>query len=198
MKLTTIRRTGALLTASALMTVGGLTMAGDDAMPDAPAYVLGFEMNQIDGTPQKLSDYQGKVILIVNVASKCGLTPQYEQLQAIWEERQDEDFVILAFPANNFGGQEPGTNSEIHEFCTANFDVSFPMFEKISVLGDDMHPLYKKLVAQPEPIGGDPEWNFTKFLVDREGNVVARFGPRVTPDAPEVQEKIDELLGSGT
>ncbi len=197
MTLTTIQRTGAMLAASALMAVGGLSVAGDDARPEAPAYVLGFEMNQIDGTPQKLSDYQGKVILIVNVASKCGLTPQYEQLQALYEERMDEDFVILAFPANNFGGQEPGTNSEIHEFCRANFGVSFPMFEKISVLGDDMHPLYRKLVSQPGPIGGDPEWNFTKFLVDREGNVVARFDPRVKPDAPEVQEKIDELLESG-
>ncbi len=159
------------------------------------AYVLDYSMNRIDSSVQDLAQYKGKVVLMVNVASRCGLTPQYEQLEAIYREYKDDGLVILGFPANNFGAQEPGTNAEIQEFCSENYEVSFPMFEKISVAGDDKHPLYQELAGQPEPLGGDPTWNFTKFLVDREGNVAARFEPRTRPDAPEVIAKIEGLLG---
>ncbi|MCE7970049.1 MAG: glutathione peroxidase [Leptolyngbya sp. PLA2] len=160
-----------------------------------PAYVLGFTMADIDGKERKLSEHAGKVVLMVNVASRCGLTPQYEQLQGVYEKFKKEGLVVLAFPANNFGEQEPGTNSEIKAFCTSRYGVTFPVFAKISVKGDDQHGLYKRLTGQPEPIGGEVKWNFTKFLVDRSGRVVARFEPRTRPDDPEVIDRIVELLG---
>lgn len=169
-----------------------------DAKPEAdPAYVLGFTMNRIDGTPQKLDEYKGKVIMMVNVASQCGLTKsQYPALEKLYASKKDAGFVILGFPANNFGSQEPGTNDEIHSFCTGTYGVEFPMFEKISVKGDDTHELYKRLAKQPAPLGGEPQWNFTKFIIDRSGKVVARFEPKVSPEAPEVVAKIDELLSA--
>lgn len=167
---------------------------GEPESQPPPSYVLGYTMNTIAGREQELEEFKGDVVLIVNVASKCGLTPQYEGLQALYEEKQEEGFVILGFPANNFGKQEPGTNEQIAEFCAAQFGVSFPMFEKISVKGDDTHPLYIQLTEQPDPIGGEPEWNFTKFLIDRNGDVVARFGPRTKPDDEQLVAAIDELL----
>ena len=159
-----------------------------------PAYVLGFTMPDIDGKERKLAEHAGKVVLMVNVASKCGLTPQYEQLQALYERFEKDGLVVLAFPANNFGGQEPGTNREIKAFCTSRYGVTFPVFAKISVKGEDQHDLYKRLTGQPAPIGGEIKWNFTKFLVDRSGRVVARFEPRTRPDDPEVIDTIVELL----
>lgn len=144
--------------------------------------VLEHRMARIDGTEQPLTDYSGKVLLLVNVASKCGLTPQYKGLESLYERYRDQGLEILGFPANNFMGQEPGTDAEIAEFCELNFGVSFPLFSKISVKGDDMHPLYAELTGSPEPIGGDVQWNFQKYLVDRSGTVVAKFGPQVTPD----------------
>lgn len=171
------------------------TKAGDVKPQQDPAYVLGYTMNRIDGTAQPLEEYKGKVIMMVNVASKCGLTKsQYPALEKLYASKKDAGLVILGFPANNFGSQEPGTNEEIQSFCTGTYGVEFPMFEKISVKGDDAHELYKKLAAQAAPIGGEPQWNFTKFIVDRSGKVVARFEPKVAPDAPEVLAKIDELL----
>lgn len=158
------------------------------------AYVLRHKVKSIDGAEVDLSRYKGKVVLIVNTASRCGLTPQYEGLQKLYEQKKDDGLVILGFPANDFRGQEPGTNEEIAEFCTSRYGVTFPMFEKIVVTGDNKHPLYAQLAAQPEPIGGEPKWNFTKFLVDREGRVVARFEPKVTPDDPALVQKVDELL----
>ncbi len=160
------------------------------------AYALGFTVNRIDGTPERLDAYKGKVILIVNVASQCGLTPQYEALEALYEARKDRGFVILAFPANNFGAQEPGTNQEIAEFCSSKFSVTFPMFEKISVKGEDQAPLYRMLTGLPAPLGGEPKWNFTKFLVDREGRVVERLEPRTAPDDPVVRAKVDALIAA--
>lgn len=157
-------------------------------------YVLDFTMDRIDGTPEKLEDFKGKVVLIVNVASKCGYTRQYAGLESLYQQHKDDGLVVLGFPANNFKGQEPGSNEEIAKFCTSEFNVTFPLFAKISVLGDDQHPLYKKLSAQAAPIGGDPKWNFTKFLVDRSGNVVARYEPATTPDDPALTSKLDELL----
>lgn len=157
-------------------------------------YVLGHEMRRIDGTAEKLEKYKGKVVLIVNTASRCGLTPQYEALEALYRKHKDDGLVVLGFPANNFMGQEPGTNEEILAFCRERFDVTFPMFEKISVKGEDAHPLYKQLAAQPEPAGGEPSWNFTKYLVDREGRVVQRFDPRVAPTDERLTVRVRELL----
>lgn len=142
---------------------------------DDPAYVLGFTVNLIDGTPKKLEDYKGKVVVIVNCASKCGFTSQYEGLEKLYKEHKDRGLVVLGFPANNFGSQEPGSNEEIARFCSDKYNVTFPMFEKISVAGPEKHPLYQKLTAQPAPIGGDPKWNFTKFVINREGRVVGRY-----------------------
>lgn len=157
-------------------------------------YVLTYEMGSIDGKPVKLESHKGKVILMVNVASKCGLTPQYEGLEAIYKRYKKDGLVVIGFPANNFAGQEPGTDEQIAEFCTTNFGVTFPMMSKISVKGDDAHPLYKQLAAQPEPIGGEPSWNFDKFLINHKGEVVARHGPRVTPQDPKLVEDIERLL----
>lgn len=159
------------------------------------AFALGFKMKLIDGKEQNLEDYKGKVVVIVNVASKCGYTAQYEHLQKLYTEKKDEGLVILGFPANNFGGQEPGSNSEVAQFCKDKFSVSFPMFEKISVKGSDQAALYKKLTSQPAPIGGDPKWNFTKFVVDRTGKVVARFDAKKRGGLEaDLVAKVDELL----
>jgi glutathione peroxidase len=171
-----------------------------DAKPADPKpvatdpYVLGFTMNRIEGTKEDLATYKGKVVLIVNVASQCGYTKQYAGLEKLYESKKSDGFVILGFPANEFGKQEPGTNAEIKEFCSAKFSVTFPMFEKIVVKGEGTAPLYVKLAAQPAPIGGEPKWNFTKFLVDKNGNVVARYEPKVAPDDEKLAAKIDELL----
>ena len=149
-----------------------------------------FTLNSIDGKPAPLSAYRGKVVLIVNVASRCGFTPQYAGLEALYEKYKDRGFVILGFPANNFGSQEPGTNEEIKTFCSSKYNVTFPMYSKISVKGDDKAPLYQFLTAT----GGEIQWNFTKFLVDKDGKVVARFEPKVTPESPEVAEAIEKAL----
>lgn len=167
---------------------------GEAPLAATHEHVLNFTMNRLDGTPEPLSEYQGKVILMVNVASRCGYTPQYEGLERLYRQKAGDGFVVLGFPANNFGGQEPGSSIEIADFCTSRFGVTFPMFEKISVTGADQHPLYRTLSAQPPPIGGDPKWNFTKFLIDRSGNVVARYEPKVKPDDPLLIARIDELL----
>jgi glutathione peroxidase len=158
--------------------------------------VLDFTLKNIDGKETKLSDYRGKVLLMVNVASKCGYTPQYEGLQAIYAKYRDQGLVVIGFPANNFGGQEPGTNEEIKQFCTLKYNVSFPMFAKISVKGDDIHPLYKFLTSKetnPE-FGGDINWNFNKFLVDRNGKVIARFETREKPEGEKVTQAIEKAL----
>jgi len=150
-----------------------------------------FTLNSIDGKSAPLAAYQGKVVLIVNVASRCGFTPQYAGLEALYEKYKDRGFAILGFPANNFGGQEPGTNEEIKTFCSTKYSVTFPMYSKISVKGDDQAPLYQFLTAAT---GSEIQWNFTKFLVDKNGKVVARFEPKVTPESPEVAEAIEKAL----
>lgn len=161
-------------------------------------YVLGFELNRLNGESESLEDYKGHVVLMVNVASKCGFTPQYEGLEKLYETYHEQGFDVLGFPANNFGQQEPGTDIEISEFCTKNYGVTFPMFSKISVKGEDIHPLYKKLTTQPEPIGGEVRWNFQKYLVDRDGNVVRKFDSAIKPNDPRVLEAIKTYLESGT
>lgn len=170
--------------------------SADASLPPSqdPRYVLGHEVSRIDGAVERLSAYEGRVLLIVNTASKCGLTNQYAGLEALYRELGDEGFTVLAFPANDFMNQEPGTNADIAAFCTERFDVTFPLFEKITVKGEDAHPLFRDLRGLPEPLGGEPEWNFTKFLVGRDGRVIARFSPRVRPDSPEVREAVEAAL----
>jgi glutathione peroxidase len=157
--------------------------------------VYSFTLNSIDGKPTPLADYKGKVVLLVNVASQCGYTPQYSALETIYEKYKDQGFVILGFPANNFGAQEPGTNEEIKTFCTRKYSVTFPMYSKISVKGADQVPLYGYLTKETGAgIAGDIKWNFTKFLVDRDGKVIQRFEPAVTPDSKEVTAAIERQL----
>ena len=152
-------------------------------------------MNRLDGREEPLVRYLGQVLLLVNVASKCGLTPQYEALEALHERYRGRGFAVLGFPANDFAGQEPGSDAEIAAFCRATYGVEFPMFSKISVKGAGQHPLYQKLTGLPEPIGGEVEWNFQKYLVNRSGEVVARFVPRTAPDAPALVSQLEALLG---
>lgn len=159
--------------------------------------VLAQKFELIDGTPTSLEAYKGKVVLIVNTASRCGLTPQYEALEKLYRAHQKDGLVVIGFPANNFMGQEPGTNQEILEFCTGKYEVTFPMAAKVSVKGEDAHPLFRQLAAQPAPLGGEPSWNFTKFIVNRDGNVVARFEPRTSPDDQKVVETLRGLLSPG-
>ena len=167
---------------------------GSSAEEPDPGYVLGFEMKRLGGEKQALAEYRGQVLLMVNVASKCGLTPQYEGLEALHERYRERGFAVLGFPANDFAGQEPGTDAQIAEFCRATYGVEFPMFSKITVKGDGQHPLYQKLTGLPEPIGGEVEWNFQKYLVNRRGEVVARFVPRTAPDDPALVAQLEALL----
>jgi glutathione peroxidase len=158
--------------------------------------VYDFTLKSIDGKPTSLHAYHGKVLLLVNVASKCGYTPQYSALESLYEKYKGQGLVIVGIPANNFASQEPGTNAEIKSFCTRTYNVSFPMMEKVSVKGDDKTPLYQFLTdksTNPQ-IGGEIQWNFTKFLFDRNGKPVARFEPAVKPDSPEVTAAIETAL----
>jgi glutathione peroxidase len=170
----------------------------------------------ISGEPTSLADYSGRVLLVVNVASKCGLTPQYEGLESMYERYRDQGFDVLGFPANDFREQEPGTNDEILEFCQSTYSVRFPMFAKIAVTGEDKHPLYASLTEAVPHASGDPEthrerlrgygieanedpeilWNFEKFLVGRDGSVIARFAPSVTPEDPALVEAVEGALAT--
>ncbi len=155
-----------------------------------------FTLNSIDGKPVPLADFKGKVVLLVNVASRCGFTPQYAGLEALYQKYKDRGFVVLGFPANNFKSQEPGTNQEIKTFCSTKYQVTFPMFAKISVKGSDQAPLYQFLTdknANPST-GGEIGWNFTKFLADKNGQIIARFASPVTPESPEVIQAIEKAL----
>ena len=150
----------------------------------------------IDGQASSLGDLAGNVVLVVNVASKCGLTPQYEALESLYEAKRDEGFTILGFPANEFRGQEPGTNEDIKKFCTEKYNVDFPMFSKIVVKGDGQAPLYHYLTSKDTnpKAAGDITWNFEKFLIGKDGQVAARFAPKTKPDAPEVVKAIEAEL----
>lgn len=157
-----------------------------------------FTLNSIDGQPAPLAAYKGKVVLLVNVASKCGFTPQYSALESTYEKYKDRGFVIVGVPANNFGAQEPGSNQEIKTFCSSKYHVTFPMMAKVSVKGDDITPLYQFLTdksSNPQS-GGEIKWNFTKFLIGPDGRVITRFEPEITPDSPEVTSAIEEALAS--
>ena len=155
--------------------------------------IYDFTMDDIDGKPVNLSQYRGKVLLVVNTASMCGNTPQYSELEKMYETYQEKGFEILAFPANNFGQQEPGTNQEIKNFCFTKYSLTFPLFSKISVKGDDKHPLYRYLTEQ-SPFPGEVEWNFQKYLIDRSGNVVARYHHRTKPLSEEIVRGVETAL----
>jgi len=164
------------------------------------ANVYDFTLNSIDGQPAPLAGYKGKALLLVNVASKCGFTPQYAGLEKVYEQYKDRGLVILGFPANNFGAQEPGTNDEIKTFCSRTYNVAFPLYAKTSVKGDGINPLYRFLTDKSEnpATGGEIHWNFTKFLIGRDGKVLARFEPKVAPDSPELTQAIEKALASET
>ena len=193
--------------AAVAVIVSGMTIAAyacgfifnpSPADPPKEKSVYEFTMKDIDGKDIELNQYKGDVVMIVNTASKCGYTPQYEGLEKIYEKYKDKGFVILGFPANNFGGQEPGAEKEIKEFCTLKYHVSFPMFSKISVKGEDQHPLYSFLTnkeSDPE-FAGDITWNFNKFLVDKKGNIVARFSSKDTPESDTVTAAIEKYLAA--
>src|ERR1700682_6403523 len=162
----------------------------------AASSVYDFTLPSIDGKAAPLSAYKGKTLLLGHVASKCGFTPQYTGLEALYEKYKDKGLVVIGFPANNFGSQEPGSNEEIKTFCSRTFNVTFPMYSKISVKGDDKAPLYQYLTdssANPTT-GGEIRWNFTKFLVGRDGKVLARFEPKVHPASPDVAAAIEKAL----
>jgi glutathione peroxidase len=188
------------ITAAAVMALGvGCGHApGPAAGKEEPVKsIYDFTVKDIDGKDVSLSQYKGKVVMIVNVASKCGFTPQYAGLQKIYDQYKDKGFVILGFPANDFLWQEPGTDSEIKSFCTMKYSVTFPMFSKVSVKGGDQHPLYKFLTEEATNPGfaGKITWNFNKFLFDRTGKAVARFATRTTPEDKEVTVAIEKALG---
>lgn len=161
-------------------------------MNNDPINISDVKVKTMDGTEKPISDYKGKVLLVVNVASKCGYTPQYEALEKVYEKYKDKGFEILGFPCNDFGGQEPGTNEEIVNFCKTNYSVSFTLFDKIKVLGGDKSPLYAKLINY-EP-SGDISWNFEKFVIDKNGNVVGRYKSKVKPDSGEIVSLIESEL----
>jgi glutathione peroxidase len=176
-----------MLAASAALILAGAAIAGS---------LYDYTLNSIDGKPTSLGSFKGQVVLLVNVASRCGYTPQYTGLESLYEKYKDQGLVIVGVPANNFMGQEPGTNEEIKTFCHSKYNVTFPMVAKVSVKGDDTTPLYKFLTEKstnPE-FAGDIKWNFTKFLVGRDGTVIARFEPAVKPDDPAVVAAIEKAL----
>jgi glutathione peroxidase len=172
--------------------------SGAFAGEEGTVQVTEYTMKDIDGKEVDLASYQGKVLMVVNVASKCGLTPQYTQLVQIHQKYKDRGFEVLGFPANNFMGQEPGTNEEIKAFCSTRYGVEFPIFSKISVKGDDIDPLYAKLTSTEAngDFGGEIKWNFTKFLVGKDGKVIDRFEPRVLPDDPAVISAIEAAIAA--
>ena len=193
-----------MLTALAVLIVATafivMTWGGGDPLKNgetmAEKSVLDFTMKSIDGADVKLDTYSGKVLLLVNVASKCGYTSQYRGLESIYEKYKEQGLVVMGFPANNFLWQEPGTDEEIKTFCTTKYNVTFPMFAKISVKGDKIHPLYKFLTSKqtnPE-FSGSISWNFNKFLVDRGGKIVARFSSKDEPESEKVLQAIEQTL----
>jgi glutathione peroxidase len=166
------------------------------AFAESATSLYEIPLKDIDGKNTSLKNYQGKVLLVVNVASKCGLTPQYKALEATHKKYQDRGLAVLGFPCNDFGAQEPGSNQEIKTFCSTEYDVSFPLFDKLHVKGPDQHPLYERLTGKNSPYPGDVRWNFGKFLISRDGKILKRFEPKVTPDSPEVIEAIEAALSA--
>ena len=162
----------------------------------AAGSIYDIPLKDINGKDTSLKPYQGKVMLVVNVASKCGFTPQYTALEALYQKYKDRGLVVLGFPCNQFGGQEPGTDADIKQFCSSKYAVTFPMFDKIEVNGASRHSLYVMLAGKESPFAGDIGWNFTKFLVGRDGKILKRFESRVKPDSPEVIQAIEAALAA--
>jgi glutathione peroxidase len=195
------RRDARSLALAAIAVVGfallTLALAETAARAGGASTLYGFTLPDLDGKPVSLSAYRGKVLLLVNTASKCGFTPQYEGLEKLSKAYRERGLVVAGFPANNFHEQEPGSNAQIKDFCATKYGVDFAMFGKISVKGEEIHPLYRWLTAkETDPaFAGDIQWNFTKFLVDREGKVIARFPSAVTPDSPELKAAVEKALG---
>jgi glutathione peroxidase len=158
--------------------------------------IYDIKLKDIDGKDTTLAAYKGKAVLIVNVASKCGYTKQYTGLQALHEKYKDKGLVVLGFPCNQFGGQEPGSNEEIKAFCSSKFSVTFPLFDKIDVNGDNRHPLYEKLAGKDSPFPGNIKWNFNKFLIGKDGTILNRFDSKVAPDSEELTKAVDTALAS--
>ena len=177
-----------------LTTCCTLLMAASLFADDAKIYTI--PLKDIDGKDATLKTYAGKPLLIVNVASKCGFTPQYAGLEAVWRKYKDQGLMVLGFPCNDFGSQEPGTTAEIKQFCSAKFDVTFPLFDKLHVQGDGQHPLYTALTGAESPVSGPVKWNFGKFLIGRDGKILARFDSKVTPDSPELTKAIEDALAA--
>jgi glutathione peroxidase len=166
-----------------------LSLQAADSIYDIP-------LKDIDGHAASLSTYKGKVILIVNVASHCGFTPQYAALESVYQKYKDQGLVICGFPCNQFGAQEPGTDTEIKQFCTATYNVTFPMFDKLEVNGDNRHPLYVLLAGKDSPFPGNIHWNFTKFLIGRDGKILNRFDSKVKPDSDELTQAVEAALAA--
>jgi glutathione peroxidase len=162
----------------------------------AAGSIYDIPLKDIDGKDTSLKPYQGKVLLIVNVASRCGFTPQYTALEALYQKYKDQGVVVLGFPCNQFGGQEPGTDAEIKQFCSTKYNVTFPMFDKLEVNGANRHPLYVVLAGADSPFPGDIKWNFTKFLIGRDGKILNRFDSKVKPDSAEVIKAIEAALAA--
>jgi len=158
--------------------------------------IYSISLKDIDGKSTSMGAYKGKVLLIINVASKCGYTPQYSGLEALHEKYKDKGFAVLGFPCNQFGKQEPGTDEEIKQFCSSQYQVTFPLFDKIEVNGSSRHPLYEVLAGDGSPFPGDVKWNFTKFLIGRDGKILKRFDSKVTPDSAELVQGVEQALGS--
>jgi glutathione peroxidase len=175
-----------------------LVLAGAVLLLQAVGAVAGslydVPVKDIEGKDTSLEPYKGKVLLIVNVASKCGFTPQYQGLESTYEKYKDKGLEVLGFPCNQFKSQEPGTDAEIKAFCTSKFGVTFPLFDKLAVNGADRNPLYVDLAGNDSPFPGDIKWNFTKFLIGRDGKILARFEPATKPDSPQVVQAIDAAL----
>ncbi|MEA3212479.1 MAG: glutathione peroxidase [Chthoniobacter sp.] len=153
-------------------------------------------LKDIDGKETSLKQYAGKALLVVNVASKCGFTPQYAGLEAVWRKYQDQGLVVVGFPCNDFGAQEPGTTAEIKQFCTLKYDVTFPLFDKLHVKGPEQHPLYEALTGKDSPAPGPIKWNFGKFVIGRDGKILARFDSNVKPDSAELASAIEAALAA--
>jgi len=169
-------------------------LAATACFADAPQTIQDIPLKDINGKDTSLKTYAGKVLLIVNVASECGNTPQYAGLQALYLKHKDAGLVVLGFPCNDFGAQEPGTNEEIKKFCSSNYQVTFPMFDKIHVKGADQHPLYAALTGSSGAFPGDVTWNFGKFLVGKDGKPLQRFEPETEPSDPELVKAVESAL----
>jgi glutathione peroxidase len=178
-----------LILLAAVIILQIISVRAADSIYDIP-------LKDIDGKDTSLKPYQGKVLLIVNVASKCGFTPQYTALEALFQKYKDQGVVVLGFPCNQFGGQEPGTDAEIKQFCSTKYNVTFPMFDKLEVNGANRHPLYVVLAGADSPFPGDIKWNFTKFLIGRDGKILNRFDSKVKPDSAEVIKAIEAALAA--